>query len=58
MAVVVPFSMGMARGGCALRDVDRQRVAGSALQGSYGEASAINVLESVAQLAPTLQYTL
>ena len=35
--------MGVARGGCALRDVDRQQVAGRALQGSYGEASAFSV---------------
>ena len=33
----------MARGGRALRDVARQRVAGRALQGSYGEASAFSV---------------
>ena len=38
VAVIVPFSMGM-----ALRDVIRQRVAGRALQGSYGEASAFSV---------------
>ena len=53
--------MGMARGGRALRDVIRQRVAGRALQGSYGEASAFsvdNALESVAQLGPSLQYAL
>ena len=43
VAVIVPFSMGVARGGRALRDVIRQRVAGCALQGSYGEASAFSV---------------
>ena len=43
VAVIVPFSMGVARGGRALRDVIRQRVAGRALQGSYGEASAFSV---------------
>ena len=35
--------MGVARGGRALRDVIHQRVAGRALQGSYGEASAFSV---------------
>ena len=35
--------MGVARGGCAFRDVARQLVAGRALQGSYGEASAFSV---------------
>ena len=40
---MVPFSMGVARGGRALRDVARQLVAGRALQGSYGEASAFSV---------------
>ena len=43
VAVIAPFSMGVARGGRALRDVIRQRVAGPALQGSYGEASAFSV---------------
>ena len=43
VAVIVPFSMGVARSGRALRDVIRQRVAGCALQGSYGEASAFSV---------------
>ena len=43
MAVVVLFATDVARDGCALRDVARQRVAGCALQGSYGEASVFPV---------------
>ena len=43
VAVMVPFSMGVAQGECALRDVARHRVAGRALQGSYCEASAFSV---------------
>ena len=43
VAVIVPFSTGVARGGRALRDVIHQRLAGRALQGSYGEASAFSV---------------